>query len=63
MPEKMKRALEAEADKKGLTGERRDRYVYGTMVKAGWRPGMGEREGEAAVRRHHAAKKLMRRAK
>jgi hypothetical protein len=29
----MHRALEREARKKGLTGERKDRYVYGTMAK------------------------------
>jgi hypothetical protein len=33
MPEKMHRALEAQAKKKGLKGERKDRYVYGTMAK------------------------------
>jgi len=34
----MERKLKAEAKKKGLTGEAADRYVYGTMVKAGWKP-------------------------
>jgi hypothetical protein len=33
MPEKMHRALEKQAKKKGLTGERKDRYVFGTMAK------------------------------
>lgn len=33
MPKKMHRALEAQARKKGLKGERKDRYVYGTMAK------------------------------
>lgn len=33
MPERMHRALERSAKKKGLTGERKDRYVYGTMAK------------------------------
>lgn len=34
MPERMHRALSAQAKKKGLKGERRDAYVYGTMQKA-----------------------------
>jgi hypothetical protein len=29
----MHRALKAQAKKKGLTGERADRYIYGTMAK------------------------------
>lgn len=33
MPKKMHRALERQARKKGLTGERKRRYVYGTMAK------------------------------
>lgn len=33
MPERMHRALAAQAKKKGLKGERRDAYVYGTMQK------------------------------
>ncbi len=38
MPAKMERELKAEARKKGLKGEAFDRYVYGTMRKAGWKP-------------------------
>ena len=38
MPAKMERKLKAEAKKKGLSGERADAYVYGTMRKTGWRP-------------------------
>lgn len=34
MPRKMHDALARQAKKKGLTGESRDRYVYGTMAKA-----------------------------
>lgn len=34
MPKKMHDALSRQARKKGLTGERKDRYVYGTMAKA-----------------------------
>lgn len=33
MPKKMHKALEKQASKKGLTGERRNAYVYGTMAK------------------------------
>ena len=33
MPKKMHRALEKSATKKGLKGERRKAYVYGTMAK------------------------------
>jgi hypothetical protein len=35
VPEKMHRALEAQAKKKGLKGKAKDRYVYGTMQKHG----------------------------
>jgi hypothetical protein len=34
MPKKMHDALEKQAKKKGLKGEAKDRYVYGTMAKA-----------------------------
>lgn len=33
MPEAMHRALKAQAKKKGFTGERANRYIYGTMAK------------------------------
>jgi len=33
MPKKMHEALKRSAEKKGLTGKRKDRYVYGTMAK------------------------------
>jgi hypothetical protein len=33
MPKKMHDALEKEAKKKGLKGERKNAYVYGTMAK------------------------------
>lgn len=33
MPKKMERALKREAAKKGLTGERKNAYIYGTMQK------------------------------
>lgn len=33
MPEALHRKLKAEAKKKGLKGERANRYIYGTMAK------------------------------
>lgn len=33
MPKKAHEALEREARKKGLTGDRKDRYVYGTLQR------------------------------
>lgn len=38
MPEKMERALKAQAKKKGLSKKRAGAYVYGTMRKTGWTP-------------------------
>jgi len=43
MPKAMEKALKREAEKKGLTGERKDAYIYGTMRKAGWKPGQEKR--------------------
>jgi len=33
MPKKLHDKLEREAKKKGLTGERKDAYIYGTLNK------------------------------
>lgn len=39
MPEKVERALKLAAAKKGYTGERADRFVYGILRKKfGWTP-------------------------
>ena len=38
MPKKLEKALKKEAEKKGLTGERKDAYIFGTMRKTGWKP-------------------------
>ena len=38
MPADLERALRAAAKRKGLTGERADRYVYGALRKTGWKP-------------------------
>lgn len=41
MPKKMKRALKKTAKKKfgSVTSEKARKYIFGTMRKAGWRPG------------------------
>ena len=47
MPKEMERALRREARRRGLSGERADAYVYGTMrKKAGWRPKKRGRKGK-----------------
>jgi hypothetical protein len=38
MPKALERKLNKEAKKKGLTGKRKDAYVYGTMRNTGWVP-------------------------
>ena len=38
MPKKLEQALKREANKKGLTGERKNAYVYGALRKTGWSP-------------------------
>lgn len=43
MPKSEEKRLKKEAKKKGLTGERADAYVYGTMEKQGWRPGQDKK--------------------
>lgn len=45
MPKKMEEALKKEAAKKGFTGERANKYIYGTMRKTGWKPGQEEKKG------------------
>ena len=35
MPKELERKLRAQARKKGYTGDRADRYVYGSMNKMG----------------------------
>ncbi len=46
MPKKMEQALRRTARKKGLSKERADAYVYGSLRKTGWRP-----KGKAAGRK------------
>jgi len=38
MPKALERKLMTEGRKKGFTGERLDKYVYGTLRKTGWKP-------------------------
>uniref|UniRef100_A0A6M3K462 Uncharacterized protein n=1 Tax=viral metagenome TaxID=1070528 RepID=A0A6M3K462_9ZZZZ len=38
MPKKLEKKLKAEAKKKGFTGKRADKYVYGGLRKTGWVP-------------------------
>jgi len=38
MPKQMEEALKKEAAKRGLTGERKEAYIYGTLRKTGWVP-------------------------
>lgn len=43
MPKAMEEALRKKAIQKRLTGEKKDRYIYGTLMKSGWRP---KRDGD-----------------
>ena len=43
MPEKLERKLREEGRKKGFTGERLDRFVYGTLRRQGWKPSREKR--------------------
>lgn len=47
MPVEMERALRKAGKKKGLSKERLNAYIYGTMRKAGWEPGKGKKSGVA----------------
>lgn len=46
MPAKMEKNLREQALKKGLEGDRKNAFVYGTMRKTGWKP---SREGRAGA--------------
>lgn len=45
MPATLERKLRRSADAAGLTGERRDAYVYGTLRDTGWKPAREMAEG------------------
>lgn len=38
MPKKAEAALRREGRKKGFTGKRLDKYVYGALRNMGWKP-------------------------
>jgi hypothetical protein len=38
MPKELEEKLKREAAAKGLTGKRKNAYVYGGMRKTGWKP-------------------------
>ena len=46
MPKQLEKQLKREATKKGLTGERKDAYVYGTLRKTGWQPSTQRKGGK-----------------
>lgn len=49
MPKRLEHKLEREADKRGYTGQRKNRYVYGTLDKV--------KKEQAAKRRRPARRK------
>ncbi len=56
MPKEMEQALEHEATKKHLTGDRRNAYIYGTMRKEGWKPERELHDKMAHIDRKHTPK-------
>ena len=38
MPKVLEKKLRQQGRKKGFTGARLDKYVYGTLRKSGWKP-------------------------
>lgn len=38
MPKAKEKKLKRQAEEKGLSGKRKDAYVYGTLRKMGWKP-------------------------
>lgn len=44
MPKKLESKLKREASKKGLKGERKDAYIYGTLRKTGWKPSQKKKQ-------------------
>lgn len=63
MPKKEEQALMREADKKGLTGKRKDAYVYGTLRKQGWTPSTQKKPKKKVVKSERTAKVKRRKAK
>jgi len=48
MPKALEMKLEREADTKGLTGKRKNAYIYGTLRGTGWKPKRELTAGHAA---------------
>ena len=44
MPERLEKLLKAQAKRKGLKGKRANKYIYGTMREAGWKPSRDKNE-------------------
>lgn len=51
MPEALERKLKIEARKKGFTGGRFNKYVYGTLRKTGWIPSHQKGKKHEAIKR------------
>ncbi len=56
MPDFLERKLEAGAEKKGFSGKRKDRYVYGFMNKHGLMSGNKITSKGRAMERKHEEK-------
>lgn len=55
MPEFLEKKLASEADKKGLSGKRKDRYVFGALNNQGMMRGSKITDrGRAAEKKHEA---------
>jgi hypothetical protein len=62
MPKFLENRLAKEAADKGMSGDRADRYIYGTMNKLGYMRGNKETaKGAAAERKHNSPKMTYRR--
>ena len=46
MPKKLEQQLQRKAKSLGMSGERADKYVYGTLRKTGWTPEREKKSGE-----------------
>lgn len=44
MPKALEDKLRKQAAKEGITGDRRNAYVYGTMREMGWKPAREKRK-------------------
>ena len=53
MPKALERQLKKEASSKGLTGERANAYVYGTLRKTGWTPKHSKHKALKKVLHHN----------